>query len=202
MRTKSRTEESLLEMLMYSGVSSLPEPNDKEQVWARAIVKILRKNGHMDYALAYHDFFAWNEVNVTKTLPGLGIAHGLVEIYPYEYLKDEFIPAVENKKDIIDFISSRTSDDEEYLNGMTNDDLKKYFFNVCIKEQISRNEFKNNMKNYKRQPITFEEDLKEETNKEEENGHEEIGNDGESERRSSQENRQTNNRGRKSKTEK
>lgn len=43
MRTKSRTEESLLEMLMYSGVSSLPEPNDKEQVWARAIVKILRK---------------------------------------------------------------------------------------------------------------------------------------------------------------
>lgn len=57
MRTKSRTEESLLEMLMYSGVSSLPEPNDKEQVWARAIVKILRKNGHMDYALAYHDFF-------------------------------------------------------------------------------------------------------------------------------------------------
>ena len=108
----------------------------------------------------------------------------------------------ENKKDIIDFISSRTSDDEEYLNGMTNDDLKKYFFNVCIKEQISRNEFKNNMKNYKRQPITFEEDLKEETNKEEENEHEEIGNDGESERRTGQENRQTNNRGRKSKAEK
>lgn len=70
-------------------------------------------------------------------MPGLGIAHELVEIYPYEYLKDEFIPAVENKKDIIDFISSRTSDDEEYLNGMTNDDLKNISSMFALKNKLA-----------------------------------------------------------------
>lgn len=211
MRTKSRTEESLLEMLMYAKIPSLPEPNDKEQIWVRAIVKILRKSGHMDYAIAYHDFFAWNEINVTKELPGLGVAHELVEIYPYEYLKEESIPDVSNKKEIISFISSRMPEDEEYLSGMSNDNLKKHLFNICIKEQINRTNMSNNFKNYRRKPIDIISDIKteeevetktEELKNEKDGDNGESGNGEDSGERSNAENKQGTHRGRKSKVEK
>lgn len=208
MRTKSRTEESLLEMLMYAKIPSLPEPNDEEQIWVRAIVKILRKSGHMDYAIAYHDFFAWNEINVTKELPGLGIAHELVEIYPYEYLKEDSLPDVASKKEIISFISANVPEDEEYLSGMSDDNLKKHLYNICIKGQINRTNMANNFRNYKRKPIEIESDIKAEVTKTEElknekdGDNQESGSTGDSGERSIAENKQGNHRGRKSKAEK
>lgn len=154
---KNKEDESLLEMLMFARVSKLPELlNDSEgKVWVRAIVKILRKSGYYDYAVAYHDYFSWNEVTVTKELAGMGIACEVAGIYPFEYLQDRYLPTVKSKVDIVNYLASVTHDDVEHLSNMPNEQLKKVLYNTCIKEQIHRSKEVEEMKQYKREAIDY-----------------------------------------------
>lgn len=131
-------EQSLFEMLQYAKISCLPEKNNENKIWAKAIVKIVRNTGLCDYAIAEHDFFSWKEVAVKKEVGGVGIARDIIDIYPYQYLSDTFIPNVSTKKEIIDFVYSRVPEDREYLESITNDALKNMLYNACIKEQIKR----------------------------------------------------------------
>lgn len=154
---KNKEEESLLEMLMFARIPKLPDLKEESdnRIWVRAIVKILRKSGYCDYTIAYHDYHSWNEVNVIKELAGMGVASDVVGIYPYEFLQDRYIPNVKTKEDIVKYVASVTHDDEEYLNGMPNEILKKLLFNICIKEQIHRTKEIEEMKQYKLAPLDY-----------------------------------------------
>jgi hypothetical protein len=133
------TEESLFEMLTTAKLPQLPEINNPDKTWVKAIVKILRKTGKIDYAIAEHDLFSYDEVRVLKEIGGVGVYHELLGIYPYVYLTEKYIPEVKNKKDMIDFILSRNPDmNEAEVNAMKKEEVKKYFLKCCIKEQITR----------------------------------------------------------------
>lgn len=138
----TKEEQSLTEMLMYAGIPKLPEPYEStsesiknEDVWVKAIVKIQRQDGGVDYAVAEHDFFSKDEVKIKKSVGG-AIIHSILGIYPYDFLKNKNIPQVSNKKEIIDFVFPYVDEDYEYLRSLKKDALKKLFYNVCIKMQI------------------------------------------------------------------
>lgn len=140
----TKEEQSLTEMLVYAGIPKLPEPYIEtgesikpEDVWVRAIARIQRKDGEIDYVVVEHDFFAWNEIKIKKNIGSAGIAHSVLGLYPYDFLKTNNVPEVANKKEIIDYISIYVKDDIEYLQSLKKDVLKKMFYNVCIKNQIS-----------------------------------------------------------------
>lgn len=170
---KNKEEESLLEMLMFARVPKLPEPNDDSngKIWVKAIVKILRKSGYSDYTVAYHDFFSWKEVTVIKELAGLGAACEVEGIYPFEFLQDRYIPTVNSKADIVNYLASVTHDDEEHLSNMPNEQLKKVLYNACIKEQIHRKKEDEEMKQFRRAAIDYGLDFLEENKKTEEEPH-------------------------------
>lgn len=134
---KTKEELSLNEMLEYVGLPCLPEPNDEEQTWVRAIVHIERKTGIKDYVVATHDLFSWKEIRIKKESGGTGITNDVLGIYPYEYLIDRYFPSVSTKKDIIDYLISRCNEDKTHLNSMSKGALKKLFMNICIKEQLT-----------------------------------------------------------------
>lgn len=144
MRT-TKEQQSLTEMLIYTGIPKLPEPYQPtdeslkpEDVWVRGIAKIQRMDGGIDYVAVEHDFFAWNEIKIKKSIGSAGIAHSVLGLYPYDFLKTNNVPEVAQKKDIIDYISFYVKDDIEYLQSLKKDVLKKMFYNVCIKNQISK----------------------------------------------------------------
>lgn len=127
---------------MYAGIPRLPElyqstdeDINPEDVWVKALVKVQRQDGQVDYAVAEHDFFAKDEVKIKKSVGG-AIIHSILGIYPYDFLKNKNIPKVSNKKEIIDFIFPYVDEDYEYLQSLKKDALKKLFYNVCIKMQI------------------------------------------------------------------
>lgn len=141
----TKEEQSLTEMLMYAGIPKLPDPYiEKEEslkpedVWVKAIARIQRKNGEIDYAVVEHDFFSWNELKIKKNVGTAGIAHSVLGLYPYDFLKTKNVPEVSNKKEIIDYVSIYMKEDVEYLQSLKKDVLKKMFYNVCIKNQISK----------------------------------------------------------------
>lgn len=143
MRT-TKEEQSLTEMLMYAGIPKLPEPyvetgesTKPEDVWVKAIARIQRKDGGIDYVVVEHDFFAWNEIKIKKCIGSAGIVHSVLGLYPYDFLKRINVPEVVNKKDIINYISIYVKEDVEYLQSLKKDILKKMFYNVCIKNQIA-----------------------------------------------------------------
>lgn len=142
MRT-TKEEQSLTEMLMYAGIPKLPEPYIEttesikpEDVWVKGIARIQRKDGEIDYAVVEHDFFAWNEIKIKKNIGSAGIAHSVLGLYPYDFLKTKNVPEVATKKDIIEYIMLYTKDDIEYLQSLKKETLKKMFYNVCINNQI------------------------------------------------------------------
>lgn len=141
----TKEQQSLTEMLMYAGIPKLPEPYQPtdaslkpEDVWVKGLAKIQRMDGGIDYVVVEHDFFSWNEIKIKKSHGNVGIAHSVLGLYPYEFLKINNIPEVSTKQDIINYISLYVKDDMEYLVSLKKDVLKKMFYNVCIKNQISK----------------------------------------------------------------
>lgn len=154
-----KEEVSLNEMLMEAAIPKLPEPFEPvdpsmpKEVWVKAVVKILRLDGSIDYVLAEHDFFSWNEVKIVKSMGGSGVAHSILGIYPYEFLNNSNLPNLSNKQDIINFLVGTTRiDDEESLKTHKKEILKKMFFNVCIKNQIRKKQITKSFSYYKGDP--------------------------------------------------
>lgn len=141
-------ENSLYEMLKKARVTSLPEPNNPKRLWAKALVKIERKNGQFDYALAVHDMTSYKDIKVVKEMPGVGAFHDYVEIYPYSYVNNYAIPDVKKKADIISFVEMKLGFEEDYLSELSKEDLKRLFDQACIKEHLIRESFSRNSSYY------------------------------------------------------
>lgn len=140
-------EESLREMLHYAHVDALPEkwkPEKDNQftIWTRAIVKVRRRSGICDYVVAIRDFFSWEGISVKKELGGFGIAAQVLGIYPYEWLPRSYYPTTYNKEEMIRFIMSYRNEDEEYLKGVSDENLKKMCINISIREMIKDKDIK------------------------------------------------------------
>lgn len=171
---KSKEELSLDEMLTFVGLPVLPEPNDENKTWVKAIVQIERRTGIKDYVVATHDVFGWNGIRVKKESAGNGIARGVLGIYPFEYLLDKFFPKVSSKKDIINYIAMHSNEDKTHLSNMSKDALKNMFMQVCINEQLS-NHIPAEQRRFFKEMIGAFSEKKEETINENENKNEEDG---------------------------
>jgi hypothetical protein len=172
---KNHEEESLMEMLRFCNVTKLPAPlsENEKKIWSRAIVKVAHRSGHHAYVAAKHDFFSWEEIAIKKVSDTPGDIVRVIEIYPYEFLEDAYIPNVYKRQNIIDFVKAYSNEDEEYLYSLKKESLQALFYNICINQMIERKIADKPIGYYKKE----EEPLKEEEN---ENNKEESGNGTES----------------------
>lgn len=92
-----KTDESLIDALSYCGLRDLPEPWDKENVWLKALVRLVKSDGIEYYA--YVEKTPENEERIKKVFGGVARIVKILEYYPFSYLRAEFMPEFEDKKD-------------------------------------------------------------------------------------------------------
>lgn len=135
---KNKTEESLLDALQYCSLRVLPEPDDKENVWIRAIAKIAKADGQMYYAYVEKDDKLQNKI--IKDFGPISALVRVVEYYPFSYLKPAFMPKFKgNKKEERIAYLTRYNKDLDYSNYSVKE-LDKLIMLGAIKKQMEQEE--------------------------------------------------------------
>lgn len=91
-----KTEESLIDALSYCDLRDLPEIEDGENVWIRAIAKIVKSDGLEYYAYVEKDDNLKNRI--VKDFGSMSSIVKVVAYYPFSYLKADFMPEFKTKK--------------------------------------------------------------------------------------------------------
>lgn len=91
-----KTEESLIDALSYCDLRDLPEIEDGENVWIRAIAKIVKSDGIEYYAYVEKDDNLNNRI--IKDFGSMSSIVKVVAYYPFSYLKADFMPEFKTKK--------------------------------------------------------------------------------------------------------
>lgn len=133
---KNKSEESLIDALSYCGLRALPEVEDKENVWIRAIAKVVKSDGQEYYAYVEKDSNLNNKI--IKDFGSVSSIVRVVEYYPFSYLKPAFMPKFKtNKKD--EKIAYLTRYDKDLkLDGLSVKELDKMILLGAIKKQMEQ----------------------------------------------------------------
>jgi hypothetical protein len=91
-----RTEESLIDALSYCSLRDLPEPDDKENIWIRALARVAKADGNEYYVYVEKDANAENRIK--KDFGSMSAIVRVLEYYPFSYLRAEFMPTFKTQK--------------------------------------------------------------------------------------------------------
>jgi hypothetical protein len=133
---KNRSEESLLDALQYCSLRKLPEVEDGENVWIRAIARVAKADGQMYYAYVEKDDNMQNKI--VKDFGSISAIVRIVDYYPFSYLKPAFMPKFKgNKKEERIAYLTRYNKDLDYSNYSVKE-LDKLIMLGAIKKQMEQ----------------------------------------------------------------
>lgn len=136
---KNKSEESLIDALAYCNLRALPEPDDKENVWIRAIAKVAKADGQEYYA--YVEKGDNLENRIIKDFGSISAMVSVIEYYPFSYLKPAFMPkfkgkSKEGKDERIAYLT-RYNKDVDYSN-LSVKELDRIILLGAIKKQMEQ----------------------------------------------------------------
>lgn len=133
---KNKSDESLIDALSYCSLRELPEVEDKDSVWIRAIAKIVKADGQAYYAYVEKDDNLNNKI--IKDFGPVSAIVKVVEYYPFSYLKPAYMPKFKgNKKDEkINYLTRYNKDAK--LNSLSVKELDKLILKGAIKKQMEQ----------------------------------------------------------------
>lgn len=128
-----RTESSLIEALAHCAIPRLPEVDNGEDVWLKAIAKVVKSNG-IEYFVCVEKDPKTLENKIVKDFGDVLSIARVIEYYPYSFLKPHFAPEfkTQNKKERIAYLVSYTGRTREELESMTLKELNKEALKVAI----------------------------------------------------------------------
>lgn len=94
---KDIKEDSKLKALAYCGLRELPEVEDKEHFWLRAIALVKKVDGSENYVYVEKDLNTL-EPRMVKDFGAIAMVYETVEYYPYSYLKEQYMPKFKTAK--------------------------------------------------------------------------------------------------------
>lgn len=90
-------EESKLKALAFCGLRELPEKEDGENLWLRALALVKKIDGSHNYVYCEVDFETLKP-KMIKDFGNIAMIHEVVEYYPYSYLKAQYMPTFKTQK--------------------------------------------------------------------------------------------------------
>lgn len=138
-----KTDESLIDALSYCGLRDLPEPWDKENIWVKALARLVKSDG-VEY-FAYVEKTIEGEDKIKRVFGGVASIVKILEYYPFSYLKAEFVPTFEDKKDKkarIEYLLLANPDKDYSKYSLKQ--LNREIINGAIRRQLSSETIENN----------------------------------------------------------
>lgn len=93
---KNKTDKSLFAALQHCSLTELPAKDTGEDIWIKAIAKVLRRDGYEYYAYAEKDTLT-GEPKIVKNFGSIAAMVKVVEYYPFSFLKAKFMPVFKTK---------------------------------------------------------------------------------------------------------
>lgn len=138
---KSVKETSLTECLIWTGVPKLPEKDDKENIWIKAIALVAKADGSESYVAMAKD----DKLNdkIVKDFGNISLIHSIKEVYPYSYLLASYMPEFKTKKkeERINYLSKFYKNVD--MSAMSVKELDKLVVSLAIKKQIEKEKLVN-----------------------------------------------------------
>ena len=127
-----------MECLKWTGMSKLPDKDDKENIWIYAIGLVQKADGSESYVALGKN--AKLEIEYLKDFGNISVIRQLKEVYPYEYLLAKNMPVFKTKKreERIAYLTKNGWGKDVNLEELSLKDLDKMVIWMSIKFQINQ----------------------------------------------------------------
>lgn len=132
----TKKEQSLLEVLEYTGLTTLPKKFDPEKgkkVWVDAILEVRKVDGSSSYAYAKNVY--GKKPRYIKVWGNSAAIVEVLSIHPVSFLSKEFMPVMANRKDVVNFVARMFGASTEKVASYSDEDLKTLAYSAAIKNQ-------------------------------------------------------------------
>lgn len=133
MNTNKKTQESLINALAYCGLRDVPDIEDGENVWVKALAKVLKADGREYYV--YVEKTDDGENRIVKDFGSIARIIKTLEYYPFSYLKGAYVPKFKTPKKDERIAYLKKYGVNKNLDDVTLKELDKLIINVGIQRQ-------------------------------------------------------------------
>jgi hypothetical protein len=131
---QKKEQESLIDALVYCSLRDLPDVDDGIGYWLEALAKVAKRDGSRAYV-----YVARNDETLEPIIKkDFGSISGIAfveEYYPYEYLREEFIPSLANKEEKVKYLAQKDEAKEKEYSKMSVKKLDNEIIRQAIKAQ-------------------------------------------------------------------
>lgn len=133
---KNIKELSLLDCLKWAGVPRLPEVDDKENIWIRAIALVQKADGSQSYVVMGRDDVL--EHTYIKDFGNISLIREVLSIHPYDFLVEANMPMFKTKKreERIEWLKKFIKDKD--FESMSLKELDKRVAALAMKSQLAK----------------------------------------------------------------
>lgn len=135
----NKKEQQLMDCLRWCDLPSLPEKDDKENIWIKAVALVQKADGSEGYVALRKDDNV--ESKIVKDFGNISIVRKIKEVYPYSFLSVAFVPEFKTKKkeERIAWLRKQ-GNTKQGLEELSLKDLDRMVIAIAIKAQINKEE--------------------------------------------------------------
>lgn len=131
----THTQNEELQAIMYAQVPEIPAAEDKNTpIWIFAIAKCLTYSCRETFAIVRMNY--GKPPYIVRAFNTDGVAK-ILSVHPYKFLDNRFVPKLETKEAVIEFLAKAYDKDPNYIKSLKKADRMKLFYDCCIQTQLA-----------------------------------------------------------------
>ena len=132
---KDILRESLIDALSWASLRELPEKDNGENIWIRALALVSKRDGSKSYVALVKG--KNGEDRIIRDFGSVSVIVKIEEIYAFEYLDSSYLPTFDSKKkeDKIKWLSMQRPDVN--YEEMSTKELNKAILHVAMQNQLA-----------------------------------------------------------------
>lgn len=134
MATK-KEKETLIDALSFYGLRALPEEDNKEHLWIKALGKVQKADGTISYVGMTRN--EQLEEVICKDFGSIAVIRKVLKVYPFTFLDAAYLPKFKTKTKEERIKHLRYENVKGDLENMSLKDLDKLVYHQAIKNQLS-----------------------------------------------------------------
>jgi hypothetical protein len=133
---KDIKNESLIKALSHFLLKDLPDVDDGENIWIKALALVRKCDGSESYVYVVKDNVTLQN-RIAKDFGGVAQISEIIEFYPFSFLKSGYVPTFNGKKKEERVKYLMTYDNRKNYSEMTLKELDREIIRVGIEKQLN-----------------------------------------------------------------